>query len=212
MMESTQTTVTRSAKTMKILIDLIWYLSWAASLLALVLIVAAIAGLPMKGLQVKAPIQMTFENAANPGDVPMSQRPVITNIVGYATVLVGQAASKTQRLMLLVLLPILAGLIYGVYQLRQFFKNVNNGRPFDPDNPKRIRRIAYLIMAWGPFKGIFLYLQALNVMKGLSFTGGSTTPRFDLHLEFIFLGLVILVIAQIMDIGVKLQREQDLTV
>jgi hypothetical protein len=211
-MESTQTTVMRSAKIMKIVLDVIWYLSWFASLLALVLIIAVIAGLPMNALQVQAPVQMTFEDSAHAASIPMAERPVIMNVVGYATVLVSPEALKTQKLIILVLLPIVMGMIYGVYQLRCFFKNVKDGRPFDPDNPKRIRKIAYLIMAWGPVKGISLYLQALNVLKGLSFTEGSTAPNIDIHLEFIFLGLVILVIAQIMDIGVKLQREQELTI
>jgi hypothetical protein len=99
-----------------------------------------------------------------------------------------------------------------LYLLRQLFDALKHGSPFTPQNAARIRGIGLTI-----FLGSFgisllrwflqLHLYTLVTTKGLDI-------RVDLHPNYqtMFLGLVLLAIAELFRYGVKLEEEQALTV
>ena len=161
----------------------------------------------------KAPLTITYEDSDIAGDIPMDERPVIMKIEGFATVLVEQDDAKALRLLVTTFLPLfVAGFLWGLHHLRKFFRTVKDGHPFHPDNPRRIKFIGCLIAAWGPVSGIIMYIQGKIVAGKISVPGIAQEIHLDIGPEYIFLGLVIIVIARILEIGVNLQQEQELTI
>ena len=108
-------------------------------------------------------------------------------------------------------IPFVSSLIalWILYHLRCFFRLVAQGSPFAPEIPRRTRSIGYAIIAWSPLTGLasawLHYLDALPGPHGfVGFRGWSA--------ELIFIGLVILVLARVFEVGVGMQEEQNLTV
>jgi|GEM_PF-3148159 len=97
-----------------------------------------------------------------------------------------------------------------VWHLRKLIRTIKEGNPFLPENPGRIRKIAYAILVWAPVE-MMTYGSMYRAFTIQSpFLGGGIQLRPIL--EMIFLGLAILVIGEVFERGVKLQQEQDLTV
>jgi hypothetical protein len=100
-----------------------------------------------------------------------------------------------------------------VYHLRLLMKAIKAGDPFNPANPTRIRRIGYAIIIWAPLRLISFGLKGVLIYQGSHLSFPAFMPlSCMLALELVFFGLGILVIAQIFERGLQLQREQDLTV
>ena len=99
-----------------------------------------------------------------------------------------------------------------VWHLRKLMLAIREGEPFHPDNPGRIRKIAYAVLLWAPIEILFygMMFRGLAItIRPISSVSGMPVRVF---LELIFFGLAILVIAEVFQRGVKLQQEQDLTV
>jgi hypothetical protein len=103
-----------------------------------------------------------------------------------------------------------------VFHLRLLMRSVIGGKPFSQKNPMMIRRIAYAVLAWAVADGLFYYLKGALIIRTTAYPGMGldmiSELIFKIFLEFIFLGLGILVIAHTFDVGVRLQRDQDLTI
>ena len=97
-----------------------------------------------------------------------------------------------------------------VWHLRKLIRSIKAGSPFFHQNPGRIRKIGYATLLWAPVNGIaaFLFFKSATSQVAYPVKDLSALP----FLEMIFLGLMILVIAEVFDRGAKLQHEQDLTV
>lgn len=109
-------------------------------------------------------------------------------------------------------------LLWTLYQLRMLVRTVYRGAPFDPANPARIRRIGWLIMVYGPLSGLLSAIEGAAWLTDVStavrraFPDASVGFSLNLNLATVVVGLIILAIAEAFDAGVRLQREQDLTV
>ena len=104
------------------------------------------------------------------------------------------------------------GLFFIAYQLRAFFREVRDGRPFAPENPGRVRKIGIVVAVCGPVYGLVTYILARMFVDQIAIPGATLEPFFDWHIGLVFLGLIIIVISQILQLGSKMQLEQDLTV
>lgn len=101
-----------------------------------------------------------------------------------------------------------------INHLKNLVETVEQGSPFDKKNPGRIRCIAYGVFAWVPVKifyklmheGYFGSINNGNIMDLL------WRPLFNDFTTAIFIGIVILVIARVFEIGVRLQQDQSLTI
>ncbi len=97
-----------------------------------------------------------------------------------------------------------------IYHLRKIITTVEQGNPFEKENPSWIRRIAYGVFVWMP-----LQIFSKIMLKGLS-EAVRADNFFDLLLrDFmmpVFLGTAILVIARVFETGVRLQQDQSLTI
>ena len=96
--------------------------------------------------------------------------------------------------------------------MRLFLRSVRRGSPFSRENPKILRGIGYTVAAGGPVVGTVNHIYGMVFIHSVDFPGAAVAVTMNVYPFVMFLGLIILVIAQVFDYGVKLQTEQDLTV
>lgn len=201
-----------SVKILKFFIDAVWYLSWFAAALTAIIVTSMSFGFKPEALQVTVPVAIRYIDEDARAEIPMEERPVIVELTGNAKVLV-DPNNKVHRIFVVTVLPLfIAGLLWGVHQLRCFFKTVKEGQPFHPENPGRLRNLAILLIAFGPAYDITIYLQGWLLSDEYKFFAENTELYNGIGGQSIIAGLILFVIAQIFDIGVKLQKEQDLTI
>jgi len=103
-----------------------------------------------------------------------------------------------------------------VYHLRLLIHAVKEGKPFNRENPKRIRKIACAVLIWAPVETLFFYLKSQFIINTTSYPGVGmglvSELLFGIFMELVFIGLCVLVVAQISSMGVRLQQDQDLTI
>ncbi len=102
-----------------------------------------------------------------------------------------------------------------VVQLRGFFSTAIERRPFVRRNARRIRIIGLAFIVGGAAKvlhslGFYLYLRKTFQIEGATLYLGAF--KNGINLDSILLGVVVLVIAEIFNVGAALQEEQELTV
>ncbi len=107
---------------------------------------------------------------------------------------------------------IFTGLIFFVilYQLFCLVKMIANGDPFNQENPRRIRIVAYGVFGISISNLVFTGLRSFltpwesdwALVKTILFRGA----------ERVFFILGLLIIAKLLDTGVRLQQDQNLTV
>ena len=100
--------------------------------------------------------------------------------------------------------------IYG--QLRCVFRSVLRGRPFVEANARRIRRVGLALVCWSLVMPLIEYFATLPVLREVHVNGLILRPPIDLNFELLFVGLAILVLAEIFRQASDLQRDQSLTV
>ena len=211
-MEKNTTVVSTSVKILKVILDITWYLSWVGAGLALILIIVALSGVNLDQLQVTIPAAIDFYPENTTSEIPYADRPVISEIEGKARILINPERAFWKVLVCIFLPTIIAAFIWGLKHLRFFFLSIKKGNPFDEENPKRLRKLAYLIMIGGPFTGLGLIFQSLFILDDLSVPAGEIELHPDLFLEYVVGGLIILVIAEVFDAAVRMKKEQDLTI
>jgi hypothetical protein len=108
--------------------------------------------------------------------------------------------------------------LYIINQLRKFLKAVGSGDFFVKDNISRVRKIGFVTILLSMVDALGTLLTSLylapvsieNIQVSLFWEG--TFNIFQRHLHGIFMGLVILAIAEIFRFGARLQEDQELTV
>ena len=102
-----------------------------------------------------------------------------------------------------------------VVQLRNFFSTVIEQKPFIRRNAKRIRIIGLAFIIGGVAKmlyslGFYIYLRRIFQIDGATLY--LEAFKNGVSLDSVILGIVVLVIAEIFNVGAALQEEQQLTV
>ncbi len=99
-----------------------------------------------------------------------------------------------------------------IYHLRLILKSLKAGIPFAKEIPKRIRKVAYGVLAWGPIRLTAFFLGNKLIITGIGLYANALLHSFSIiFIEFIFVA-GIFVIAQIFERGKILQQQHDLTV
>jgi hypothetical protein len=101
------------------------------------------------------------------------------------------------------------------YQLFRLLGLIKKGDPFNPESPKRIRSIAYYTFG-------MVAINAVRELESVLTIAKQGFPYWDFWLnlisfllkesEIVFFGLGILIIAVVLEVGVRLQQDQSLTV
>lgn len=102
-----------------------------------------------------------------------------------------------------------------VIQLRNFFSTVIEQKPFVRRNARRIRVIGLAFIIGGAARvlysfGFYLYLRNTFQIEGATLYLDAF--KNGINLDSILLGVVVLVIAEIFNVGTALHEEQQLTV
>ncbi|UCD37073.1 MAG: DUF2975 domain-containing protein [Fidelibacterota bacterium] len=99
-----------------------------------------------------------------------------------------------------------------LYQLRRVFASLRTGNPFRRENGTRIRWIGAAVVALGLFKAAFGIVSDPLVISRLEVAGIELRSGISLEGEYIFVGFLILVLAEIFRIGAEMKEEQELTI
>ncbi|MDF1594839.1 MAG: DUF2975 domain-containing protein [Acidimicrobiia bacterium] len=110
---------------------------------------------------------------------------------------------------------ILAGLaaaFIALILMRRIFSTMMVGTPFLPENARRIRWLGYMVIGGALVEQIIEIGLGLLVLNSISSTGLDIDYHFDLNLAAVFVGLIILALAEVFRHGTALQADADLTV
>jgi len=102
-----------------------------------------------------------------------------------------------------------------MYHLREFLESLKTGNPFIKKNAGRIRIIGLFIIGAEILRFLSVFGFILYLKNKISITGSWIyweSFKSHFNLGTLFLGFVILVIAEIFRLGAKLQEEQELTI
>ncbi|MGE5549600.1 MAG: DUF2975 domain-containing protein [Bacteroidota bacterium] len=99
-----------------------------------------------------------------------------------------------------------------VHQLRKVFATLRAGTPFNLENAKRIRAIGLICIGGSFLQSLVSFLVGYLLMNNVIIKGVEVNAKGGSFMGGIFIGLVILVLAEIFRHGAALQEEQNLTV
>jgi hypothetical protein len=99
-----------------------------------------------------------------------------------------------------------------IHQLRSVFRTLVAGQPFVRANATSIRVIGIVVIAMEIARFLLLVAQSAFLRGSFTFEGLTLTAFPRPNLGVIFVGLVILVIAEVFRQGSELREEQELTV
>lgn len=201
----------RALKIIAVFFEVAWYLTWVAVALSIVLlIVVNVTDFRVKYIHL--PIQVDYRNTEIAPDFGSERRSSDLVVKGFSDLIVDASEAPMQGFFLWIPALLSLGLLWIVQQVRRFLRSVRKGTPFIPENARILRRIGYVVTLGGPVIGIVTFIYGMAYQSMVDFPGATVDVPINVHPFTMFLGLVILVIAQVFDYGVKLQTEQDLTV
>ncbi len=114
---------------------------------------------------------------------------------------------------LAMIVPFLAIGLLIIYNLRKIFATIVAENPFTEENSRRIKVIGWAIIAASILKGLVAFLLGLYFSNMISLPG--LELRANLRMEDfggVFVGLIVLILAEVFMHGFRLQEEQNLTV
>jgi hypothetical protein len=230
MADSLGRTASTSLRIATFAVDAVWYVTCAVTALAVLagVLLWYVPGfreaLVKRGaLLEKATFTLPLEvryNAAEIRGASEARAPAGSlELVGHDDVIMARAFSKADIASATAYQLLCASVfLWTLHQLRGLMRTVRQGHPFDPLNSKRIRRIAYVIIASGPlydlaqwFELAATFNRVVAVMKH-TLPAASVGYHVRVSWEPVVIGLIILAIAHAFDAGVRLQNDQDLTV
>ncbi len=88
---------------------------------------------------------------------------------------------------------------------------VSRGEPFSPASPRHIRKIGYSVLCLAGVNAVADALAWLTWRTDFLYSKGVVWATFNV-LSTVLLGFGFLVIAKVLEVGVRLKQDQDLTV
>ncbi len=134
------------------------------------------------------------------------------SVLAYESIAIGLESPTSIVVAFLLEIILLLGSAAIAWQLVRFLNTVRAGHPFAAENPPRIRAVGLIIMALIVFDECWSFLTAQHYLAVLTTEGQQVAMAWSMDWETLLLGGLIAVIAQILQIGVTLKEEQDLTV
>lgn len=112
-----------------------------------------------------------------------------------------------------LVIPLLAMGLLIIFHLKKIFTTIAGGNPFSMENSKRIRIIGWTVIAASVLKALLsfflgLYFSTLVNLPGLVLTANLRLTDFG----GVFVGIIILILAEVFQHGAQLQEENNLTV
>ena len=145
--------------------------------------------------------------------------------LGYLTLYLAEGAQVDFRMMKTALGAglMICGVIFllvsrGAKLLRGILASMKEGRPFEPDAPARLRKIAWLALAGGALLHVAVFLIEGVMIRACSVEQIFSSPyiagveyTFTMDFGFVWLACAILMLSYVFEYGQKLQLESDET-
>lgn len=96
--------------------------------------------------------------------------------------------------------------------LRRILADVVAGDPFAAANAQRMRIMGIILVAAGALGPVVEHLVARSLLRRVPIQGVELTAPFDLRVDMILIGLLLLVLAAVFGYGSELERERSLTI
>ncbi|MFC1493352.1 DUF2975 domain-containing protein [candidate division KSB1 bacterium] len=110
-----------------------------------------------------------------------------------------------------MLIWILMGMFI-LFQVRKIFYNLTKEHPFEQENVKRLRIIGFAMIGAEIINWLLFWIMNLIYSDDFYLYPGEISFGLDKNITVIFIGLVILVIAEIFRVGLDMRKEQELTI
>jgi len=197
------------ASVLKVLLDVSWWLLMMAGIFLFVAIITGI-GDPSK---IRVDLFTPFSIERPVYEITASHFDAESLWIGEA---VGEVKFHTSSRPVVVIYLACFAVWWGVFaaillQLRRIFRSMAAGHPFVRENIGRIRFIG-LVAIGGEVGKTLAEIASTAYVKG-HFIFDGLKPVYDFRLGFeLFLGLTLLVLAEVFRIGVEMREEQELTV
>jgi hypothetical protein len=111
-----------------------------------------------------------------------------------------------------LILLFMGAFLWALTLLRRILASTAAGRPFDPDNPRRLNTLGWVIVSSGFLVSLLQYMASAWVLSRVEVLTLPLTPSLQIHLELIICGLLVLVLSSIWKEAVRLAEEESLTV
>lgn len=102
--------------------------------------------------------------------------------------------------------------IFIIWLLIKIMDTLTDGTPFVPDNAPRLNLIAWALIIYTPVAYIAKILVNLYVKNTFDFSSGEVVLLGEFNWQMLFMGLIMLVVAELFRKGTALQEHEDLTV
>jgi len=117
------------------------------------------------------------------------------------------------RIVLVLLELVKTALILAVlYLLYKILASLGKSGPFAADNTPKIRSIAGITMIFSPYYFVMKLVTFLWLRPASSIEDIHILRNINFDLEYIFMGLLILIIAEVFKLGSQMKTEQQLTI
>lgn len=123
-----------------------------------------------------------------------------------------EAVNRLPLTALLVVVTSMPVVLVIIYQLRQLFREFAGENPFTLSNAKRVRVIGFAVLAWSVLSAVGEVLLGYYIMNSVHIPGVEFGVNIKLDLTVVFLGFVVLVLAEIFSMAAGIKEEQDLTI
>lgn len=107
---------------------------------------------------------------------------------------------------------------YGVRQFRDILAPMKDGRPFEAHTPRKLRNIAWTVLAAGLVSQVTAVAEQLILTKAYPMEQIFSSPviarieySYTMDFGFVFAACIILLLSYVFSYGCKLQRESDET-
>lgn len=109
--------------------------------------------------------------------------------------------------------PLLAIGLLIIYQLRKLFYTIRSGDPFSRENSRRIQIIGIAVIASSVLSALLSFLIGSYLATLIDLPGLDLMAHIRLQ-DFggVFVGIIILILAEVFQHGARLQEESNLTV
>lgn len=158
-----------------------------------------------------------------PVSAPTLQSMVHT-VSGLATLTVDEVRGKLELPISTMPWPLLAVLwsytaaagalmLLFLHNLRRIFQRVRDGAAFDVQNVVRLRTLGTMLLVFAGLKAVAELATSIAVRRGLAPDSGLAVPSaFHVDGTLVFVGLVLMALAEVFRRGAELEHEQSLVV
>ena len=104
--------------------------------------------------------------------------------------------------------------LYVLLQLRALFASLIDGMSFAPENPGRIKKIGFLLIAWSLTHPLLQYFggQVILAEYALNVPEMQLNPAFEVSGMGIFVGLALIVLSGVLTEAAAIHKTQQLTI